>query len=504
MADNESIELEYDSDLGPYLLDADSDEHKDPFHVPDEIVPMNIPNDLGRIPRTWEEGKRLGWDDASLDALFKEGLISRPNPLLMPLTGASMSDRFEMTFQLLHNHVGAEIWGQLKSAAPWMAATAAVWAAGHYFGYSEVVDLVLVTLGTLMLGPQMNELSYDLYTYFSLVENAHLVGDLNRASEVLSRVIVTVGLAAFLALVGGNKKVAGRNGFKNRVAWKLNNLGRKHLPSRWPGKGPSPYLLPPHVQYGTPRSPIPLVTPRTRGVAGQHAMASAARKAGMTVAELEYVMAVTARHGVHIYIRPAGAGTAHLRASGAPAKREWMKMNTVNADDVAIGAPAHARDHVAHFKPKAWKDIEPSIPAGDRARVKSRWEKRMKSYKDYDHDVQQNVSRGKIRLGEGGVLYDVHTGRPYTGDIDFFEFRGPDGRTLKPGDPLFTAIQNALERGPTFAQHPTHFTWDRRGPLDEKIFWEVSVHHGTKNPLIWVQPSGNVSLVYADVPMCFK
>jgi hypothetical protein len=88
-----------------------------------------------------------------------------------------------------------------------MAGTLALWAVGHAFGVSEVIDAFLLGFGLGMLGTVVFHILGELIDVFKLTIGASSPADLNEAARKLADVIALIGVAAFVALL---TKVAGK------------------------------------------------------------------------------------------------------------------------------------------------------------------------------------------------------------------------------------------------------------------------------------------------------
>lgn len=79
--------------------------------------------------------------------------------------------------------------------------TAVLWAAGHAFGVSEVVDIFLVGLGVYALGSEALTAGKDLFSFVQLSLDAKTPEDLDRAGQHFARFVATVGVDAAIAIL---------------------------------------------------------------------------------------------------------------------------------------------------------------------------------------------------------------------------------------------------------------------------------------------------------------
>src|SRR5262245_60496461 len=75
------------------------------------------------------------------------------------ITRLSRGNKLRAAIMRAMQHLSPELGGKLQSlrtpgAIGIIAATAAVWVAGHFFGLSEIVDVALVGIGALALGAE--------------------------------------------------------------------------------------------------------------------------------------------------------------------------------------------------------------------------------------------------------------------------------------------------------------------------------------------------------------
>jgi hypothetical protein len=110
-----------------------------------------------------------------------------------PLLPAETRDQFEALF----NPVNIGI----------TSAVLAAWGASHLFGVGEAADLVLLGVGAFTIGWQAAGAVGDIADFVSIAARARTGLDLDRAATHLARAVVTIGIAAFIALI---LKVGGR------------------------------------------------------------------------------------------------------------------------------------------------------------------------------------------------------------------------------------------------------------------------------------------------------
>jgi hypothetical protein len=79
--------------------------------------------------------------------------------------------------------------------------TVTLWAAGHFFGISEVVDAVLVGLGAIAAGSEAIMAAKDLTRFVTGALNAKSYSDLDIAGQHLARFVATAGVDAAIAVL---------------------------------------------------------------------------------------------------------------------------------------------------------------------------------------------------------------------------------------------------------------------------------------------------------------
>lgn len=82
-----------------------------------------------------------------------------------------------------------------------IGATAILWAAGHWFGVSEVVDVLLIGVGVYALGSEALTAGKDLVSFVQLALNAKSPADLDKAGQHFARFVATVGVDTAIAIL---------------------------------------------------------------------------------------------------------------------------------------------------------------------------------------------------------------------------------------------------------------------------------------------------------------
>lgn len=82
-----------------------------------------------------------------------------------------------------------------------MAGTATLWAAGHFFGISEAVDVVLIGLGAYALGSEAITAGKELTSFVTGALDAKSDSDLNTAGKHFARFVTIVGVDVAIALL---------------------------------------------------------------------------------------------------------------------------------------------------------------------------------------------------------------------------------------------------------------------------------------------------------------
>lgn len=95
----------------------------------------------------------------------------------------------------------------------------AAWGASHLFGVGEAADIVMVGVGVFTLGWQSVGAMRDLADFAAIAARAETEAQLDLAATHLARAVVTIGVAAFLALVfKAGKRLFGRGALTGREA----------------------------------------------------------------------------------------------------------------------------------------------------------------------------------------------------------------------------------------------------------------------------------------------
>lgn len=94
-----------------------------------------------------------------------------------------------------------------------------VWGASHAVGVGEAADLGLLVVGVATIGRQALQAAGDIWDYVKIAATARCDADLDRAADHLARAVVTIGVAAFIALImKAGARLLGRAAVSARTA----------------------------------------------------------------------------------------------------------------------------------------------------------------------------------------------------------------------------------------------------------------------------------------------
>jgi hypothetical protein len=182
------------------------------------------------------------WGICRLDGTVSVTRMAIPAPLgshggVGDVAGMDLEDRFievlKRTAPLLPGDIQEQF---LALLAPKnlliMAGTLAAWAASHYFGIGEIIDLLLLIGGFVALGYQVFSAASDFATAIKLTGNAQSSHDLDQAAQYMAKFVAVVGVAIFTALVmKGAKRIApaARGAIATMAARATRGLSGKHF-----------------------------------------------------------------------------------------------------------------------------------------------------------------------------------------------------------------------------------------------------------------------------------
>lgn len=82
-----------------------------------------------------------------------------------------------------------------------IAGTLVVWAASHFFGVGEILDVILLVLGVFFVGIGIFKGAEDFYNFATTAINAGTDSDLDRAAEHFAESVTTLGITVITALL---------------------------------------------------------------------------------------------------------------------------------------------------------------------------------------------------------------------------------------------------------------------------------------------------------------
>lgn len=207
---------------------------------------------------------------------------------------------------------------------------------------------------------------------------------------------------------------------------------------------------------------------------------------GMPESAISAITENARRNNHVILVRPTSPGARPKLDAGHQPKPEFLKSKTTNEYDVLLGMDPEAISDVAFFEPKTsffedamrasgMPEAEITVQigklhAGERISAppgftnSSQWDSTVGRFHHRTHEFNGSigdatrayVDKGVIRI-ENGVVIDVATGMPFTGDHDLFDFLTVDGKQISMGKHL-AAVDELKDV--TFVMHPAHARWD--------------------------------------------
>ena len=204
---------------------------------------------------------------SSPESLIAVQILTTPPPLIPPYAGPSigpapaprqaprkvvdqavvrmsMEDRFKAALEVTKEKLGPAFAEQIDALLTpenlgIMAALLVIWAGGHAFGVSEVVDAILLVVGLVMLGMAAIDAAEKLIKALDLIANAQNRDDLREAGLLFAEVIAIIGVTALLSLL---MWMAGKAGAKPKGG---NRPPPPPAPKQLPPGSPPPKQLPP-------------------------------------------------------------------------------------------------------------------------------------------------------------------------------------------------------------------------------------------------------------------
>ncbi len=182
---------------------------------------------------------------------------------------------------------------------------------------------------------------------------------------------------------------------------------------------------------------------------------------GYTEASKKHIQMVADQHGATIHTRPTNSYAKDLLERGeALSKPELLKNKSINKLDTLLGANSDDLGKVGHFKPKMPQQGTMSDDVF--GEVSERYGQRMQEFKDQSSYLANHADEVTVK---NGLILDVKTGKPFTGDVDAFAIRGLNGEPLSQA--VVDRIQHDLKYGvsgtklsPGNINHGVHTEWD--------------------------------------------
>lgn len=116
------------------------------------------------------------------------------------------------------------------------------WAGSHFFGVGEIIDVILLVVGAFTIGLQIGQVARDLWSFVDIARNATSCDDLDLAADHLARVVVTIGITVFIALImkaGSRLRIRTKGRSSSKTTGSARPRESRPLPPRKPPRQPS-------------------------------------------------------------------------------------------------------------------------------------------------------------------------------------------------------------------------------------------------------------------------
>ncbi|WP_280397925.1 hypothetical protein [Nocardia carnea] len=224
---------------------------------------------------------------------------------------------------------------------------------------------------------------------------------------------------------------------------------------------------------------------------------------GIPAARQQEFQAYADRNDLMIYVRPTNPDSVRWIQDGSPGKPELIKLKTINALDVELGAPADRQGLVGYFRfPESGPgDLRlperGTIPEQHWNRLRARLDQRMHEYRTLQPNMAAHIGAGRFQVHDGVVYGRDAEGemRPLTGDHDLFDIRHADGRRLTPEENFLHFDQAHLrDMG---VEHPPLAHWNPITAGDWGEYRRLMDSHGPDGePLVLFAPRQEPTLAH--------
>lgn len=177
---------------------------------------------------------------------------------------------------------------------------------------------------------------------------------------------------------------------------------------------------------------------------------------GMPDANVKKMQQIAKDNNVEIYVRPTNPASKKILEEGGHPKPESIKTKTINEDDLKLGRKPEDIGKVGYFDPGPEPPPKGNMSDADHAKLVERYKQRKQEFTDNAKDMKKLHDKG-VEVTPDGVVV-AKDGKPYTGDHDIFDIRGPNGEKLTKAQ--YDKVMDELMKPPFSAQHGGHRQWD--------------------------------------------
>lgn len=123
-----------------------------------------------------------------------------------PLSGMTTTEKIGEAMRRAIPMLPAEAQEQIKAmltpeALAIIAGTLIIWAASHFFGVGEVVDIILLVAGVAFIGPAVFTGAEEFYNFVTTAINAMTEGELDRAAQHFAKAVNILGITVISAIL---------------------------------------------------------------------------------------------------------------------------------------------------------------------------------------------------------------------------------------------------------------------------------------------------------------